>query len=172
MTDDSSAGMPPKPSRLPLATESATLALGAALAGGALPGRVLFLSGDLGAGKTTLVRGLLRALGWTGRVKSPTYALVELYAVSRLNLYHFDFYRFKDHEEWVSSGFREHFNPESVCIVEWPEKAAGLLAPPDLHITLEHAATPSTEGRRASFTTHSDAGREWRRSAIASLLSS
>ena len=92
--------------RLPLASEEATLALGAALAKGALPGRVLFLSGDLGAGKTTLVRGLLRALGWTGRVKSPTYTLVELYALSRLNLYHFDFYRFKDREEWVSSGFR------------------------------------------------------------------
>ncbi len=164
--------MPPRPSRLPLATESTTLALGAALAAGARPGRVLFLSGELGAGKTTLVRGLLRALGWTGRVKSPTYALVELYAVSRLNLYHFDFYRFKDHEEWVSSGFREHFNPESVCIVEWPEKAAGLLAPADLHITLEHAASASTQGRRASFVASSEAGRDWRRSAMASLLSS
>lgn len=159
------------PTRLPLATEAATLALGAALAAGALPGRVLFLSGELGAGKTTLVRGLLRALGWSGRVKSPTYALVELYPVSRLNLYHFDFYRFRDHEEWVSSGFREHFNPASVCIVEWPERAAGLLAPPDLQLTLEHAG-PAAEGRRAGFVPHSAAGREWRRSALASLRSS
>ena len=152
--------------RLPLATEGATLALGAALAAGARPGQVLFLSGDLGAGKTTLVRGLLRALGWTGRVKSPTYTLVELYAISRLNLYHFDFYRFKDGEEWVSSGFREHFNPESLCIVEWPEKAAGLLSAPDLHVTLDI----DEPGRRASFRAHSDAGKAWRDSALASWL--
>jgi len=154
--------------RLPLASEEATLALGAALAAGAKPGRVLFLSGDLGAGKTTLVRGLLRELGWTGRVKSPTYSLVELYAVSRLNLYHFDFYRFKDREEWVSSGFREHFNPESLCIVEWPEMAEGLLSPPDLHITLEI----HEPGRRAGFLAPAAAGRDWRRSALASLLPS
>src|SRR3954469_11626329 len=160
--------MTPGPPQLPLASEEATLALGAALAKGALAGRVLFLSGDLGAGKTTLVRGLLRALGWTGRVKSPTYALVEIYAVSRLDFYHFDFYRFKDREEWVNSGFREHFNPESLCVVEWPEKAGGLLPPPDLHLTLELAPT----GRRAGFTAHSEAGRAWRQSTLASLLSS
>ena len=160
--------MTPNPIRLPLASEDATLALGAALAKGARPGRVLYLSGDLGAGKTTLVRGLLVALGWSGRVKSPTYSLVELYAVSQLNLYHFDFYRFKDREEWVSSGFREHFNPESLCIVEWPEMAEGLLPPPDLHITLEIA----DPGRRAGFLPHSPVGREWRQSALASLLPS
>lgn len=153
--------------RLPLSSEAATLALGAALAQGASPGRVLFLSGDLGAGKTTLVRGLVRALGWTGRVKSPTYALVEIYAFSRLNLYHFDFYRFKDREEWVSSGFREHFNPESLCVVEWPEMAEGLLPLPDLHIRLEITA----KARSAAFQAHSDSGREWRQSALASLLS-
>ena len=153
--------------RLPLSSEAATLALGGAVAEGALPGRVLFLSGDLGAGKTTLVRGLLRALGWDGRVKSPTYALVELYAVSKLNLYHFDFYRFKGREEWVNSGFREHFNPESLCVVEWPEMAEGLLPLPDLHITLEITAN----SRSAAIQAHSDAGREWRQSALASLLS-
>ncbi len=158
--------MNPTPPRLPLASEAATLALGAALAKGALPGRVLFLSGELGAGKTTLVRGLLRELGWTGRVKSPTYALVELYALSRLNLHHFDFYRFKDREEWVSSGFREHFNPESLCIVEWPEMAEGLLPLPDLHLTLEI----SEPGRRASFTAHSPAGRQWRHASFSALL--
>jgi tRNA threonylcarbamoyladenosine biosynthesis protein TsaE len=153
--------------KLPLATEQATLALGAALAKGALPGRVLFLSGDLGSGKTTLVRGLLRALGWAGRVKSPTYALVEVYALSQLHFYHFDFYRFKDRDEWVSSGFREHFNPASLCVVEWPEMAGGLLPPPDLHLTLEL----SGPGRRAGFLAHSAAGRAWRQSALASLLS-
>jgi len=90
-----------------LADEPATQRLGAALAAGIAPGRVLHLSGELGAGKTTLVRGLLRELGHTGRVKSPTYPLVELYVVSRLNLYHFDFYRFKDPTEWIDAGFRD-----------------------------------------------------------------
>src|SRR4030095_10646766 len=89
---------------LRLATSEATLALGEALAAGAKPGRVLFISGDLGAGKTTLVRGLLRGLGHTGRAKSPTYALVEPYSFSSLDLYHFDFYRFKDRSEWLNSG--------------------------------------------------------------------
>jgi tRNA threonylcarbamoyladenosine biosynthesis protein TsaE len=152
--------------RLPLSSEAATLALGAALAQGALPGSVLFLSGDLGAGKTTLVRGLVRALGWPGRVKSPTYGLIEIYTFSRLNLYHFDFYRFKDREEWVSSGFREHFNPESLCIVEWPEMAGGLLPLPDLQVTLDLSGA----GRRAAFAAHTHSGREWRQSALASLL--
>ena len=151
-----------------LADEAATLRLGEACAAGARPGLVLHLHGDLGAGKTTLVRGLLRGLGYRGRVKSPTYTLVEPYVDLRLNLYHFDFYRFKDREEWVSSGFREHFNPESLCIVEWPEMAEGLLSPPDLHVTLEI----SEPGRRASFLAHSHAGREWRSAALASLLRS
>src|SRR3954465_4784748 len=108
---------------LKLADEAATLALGARLAAGAMPGRVLHLRGDLGAGKTTLVRGLLGALGHTGRVKSPTYTLVEVYTLSRLNFYHFDFYRFKHSSEWLASGFRDYFNPQSVCVVEWPERA-------------------------------------------------
>src|SRR5690348_2424916 len=111
---------------LSLPTEADTLRLGAALAMGAdegeLRGLALHLSGELGAGKTTLVRGLLRSLGFQGRAKSPTYALVEPYALSRLNLYHFDFYRFKDRSEWLSSGFREHFNGETLCVVEWPER--------------------------------------------------
>ena len=98
---------------------------------------MIYLSGELGSGKTTLVRGLLRALGYEGRVKSPTYTLVELYSVSRLNLYHFDFYRFKNRAEWLSSGFRDYFNPESVCVVEWPERAGDLLPPADLGIRLE-----------------------------------
>ena len=155
-----------QPTTLPLAEEAATLALGAALARGAAPGTVLHLSGQLGAGKTTLVRGLLRALGYAGRVKSPSYTLLETYVISRLNLYHFDFYRFKDREEWVSSGFREHFNPDSLCIVEWPERAAGLLALPDLHLTLEIARP----GRRASFAARSESGRRWRDSALGCLL--
>jgi len=142
---------------LRLANSEETLRLGEALAVGAAPGRVLFISGDLGAGKTTLVRGLLRGLGHAGRAKSPTYALVEPYALSRLDLYHFDFYRFKDLSEWLNSGFREHFNPHSLCVVEWPEKAGDLLSPPDLHITLEFDG----EARRARLEARSPAGEAW-----------
>ena len=142
---------------LNLPDEAATLRLGAALAPGIGPGHVLHLRGDLGAGTTTLARGLLRALGYTGRIKSPTYSLVELYALSRLNLYHFDFYRFEDREEWLASGFREYFNPQSACIVEWPERAGDLLAQPDVEIHLRIEG----EHRRASLQAHSLAGASW-----------
>ena len=94
------------------------------------------MHGDLGAGKTTLVRGVLHGLGYTGKVKSPTYTLVEPYVVSELHLYHFDLYRFNDVEEWGASGFREYFNPASVCFVEWPEKAGELMPQPDMEICL------------------------------------
>jgi tRNA threonylcarbamoyladenosine biosynthesis protein TsaE len=144
---------------LSLRDEADTLALGGALAAGVAPGRVMHLRGDLGAGKTTLARGLLRALGYAGRVKSPTYTLVELYSLSSLNLYHFDFYRFKDQEEWLSSGFRDYFNAQSVCVVEWPERAGDLLAPPDLEVRLEFdAAMP---GRRAIVEAYSSLGSSW-----------
>ncbi len=137
--------------------EAATLALGARLAPGIAPGRVLHLQGDLGSGKTTLVRGLLRTLGEAGRIKSPTYTLVELYPLSSLNLYHFDLYRFKDRTEWLNSGFREYFNAESACVVEWPERAGDLLSPPDLHLALEFDAA----GRRAFLEARSQAGSSW-----------
>jgi tRNA threonylcarbamoyladenosine biosynthesis protein TsaE len=122
-----------------LPDEGATRALGARLARVIEPGLLLFLHGELGSGKTTLARGLLRGLGYQGGVKSPTYTLVELYTVSKLNLYHFDCYRFKDPKEWRDAGFNEYFNDDSVCLVEWPEKAAGLLPAADLDIALEVA---------------------------------
>ena len=135
--------------------EDATLAVGAALGRALQPGVVVHLSGDLGAGKTTLVRGLLRGLGYRGRVKSPTFTLVEVYEVSRLHFYHFDFYRFDDPAELELAGFREYFNPESVCLVEWPEKAAGLPAP-DLHVALRI----EDHGRTIDLRGQSEAGRQ------------
>src|SRR3954462_2147817 len=123
---------PPAQASVHLSNESATLDLGARLAQ-ALPSHlIVYLHGELGAGKTTLARGVLRGLGYAGRVKSPTFTLVEVYEFSRLYFYHFDFYRFTDPDELDHAGFREYFNPQSVCLVEWPEKAAGLPAP-DLH---------------------------------------
>ena len=118
--------------RLTLADETATLLLGGQLAQVLHPGLVIFLRGDLGAGKTTFARGILRGLGYEGKVKSPTYNLIELYKISKLYLYHFDFYRFEDPAEWEDAGFREYFNAESICLVEWPEKADGLLPQADL----------------------------------------
>ncbi len=120
-----------------LADEAATLALGAGLGRALQPGLSIWLVGDLGAGKTTLARGLLRGLDFLGRVKSPTYTLVELYPLSGFNLYHFDLYRIADPDEWEDAGFREYFNNASVCLVEWPEKARGQLPPPDVEVRLE-----------------------------------
>jgi tRNA threonylcarbamoyladenosine biosynthesis protein TsaE len=139
-----------------LPDEAATLALGGALARCLEPGLVVYLRGDLGAGKTTLVRGILRALGHAGPVRSPTYTLVELYALSRLDLHHFDFYRFHDPREWIDAGFRESFDDRSVSLIEWPEKAAGSLPPADLEIALQ----ASGSGRSASFTHNSVRGRK------------
>jgi tRNA threonylcarbamoyladenosine biosynthesis protein TsaE len=131
-----------------LPSEDATLEFGARLAHSLQPGLVVYLSGDLGAGKTTLARGILRALGYTGRVKSPTFTLVEVYAFSTLYLYHFDFYRFDEPAELDDAGFREYFNANAVCVVEWPEKAAGL-PPPDMHIALHVTAGGRTVEIRA-----------------------
>ena len=139
-----------------LADEAATRALGAAIAPALEAGLVIYLLGDLGAGKTTLVRGLLEALGHRGAVRSPTYTLIEPYAVSKLDLYHFDFYRFTDPEEFVDAGLEEYFGGQGVCLVEWPDKGAPFVPAPDLEVQLE----PEGDGRRASLRGCSERGQQ------------
>jgi tRNA threonylcarbamoyladenosine biosynthesis protein TsaE len=139
-----------------LATADETAAFGAALAPLLRAGMVVYLCGELGAGKTTLVRGLLRELGVKERVKSPTYTLVEPYVISGLYLYHFDFYRFSRSDEWVEAGFRDYFNRESICLVEWPEKAGGQLPAPDLRIVME----VDGNGRSITVSADTEAGRD------------
>lgn len=118
---------------------------------------VITLAGDLGSGKTTLARGLIRALGWAAPVKSPTFALVEHYPFSSLYLYHFDFYRFEQPAEWDDAGIAEAFRNDSVCLVEWPERVASLLPPSDLALRL--AADDASGGRRLEATASTAAGR-------------
>jgi len=125
--------------RLLAGSESDTEALGAQLArtrpvSGELA--VLFLEGQLGAGKTTLARGLLRALGVTGLVRSPTYTLVELYAVEGLTAVHADLYRLRDPQELEGLGLREWARPDHLWLIEWPERGAGFLPAPDLKVSL------------------------------------
>jgi tRNA threonylcarbamoyladenosine biosynthesis protein TsaE len=142
--------------RFDLPDEAATLSLGGRLGHALAPGLAIWLRGDLGAGKTTLTRGLLRELGFSGRVKSPTYTLVELYGFPRFNLYHFDLYRFVDPDEWEDAGFREYFNPASVCLVEWPEKGGGLVPPADVVVSLDFLE--DGDGRSVCIEGHTEAG--------------
>lgn len=126
-----------------LADEAATQALGKCLTHGLRPGLSIHLHGDLGAGKTALTRAILHAAGHQGHVKSPTYALAEPYLIARadgsLRIMHFDLYRLGSPQEFLEAGLHEEFNPATVCIVEWPDKAAGVLPPPDLNVFLRIA---------------------------------
>ena len=133
---------------------AATLATGARFAAGLRGGMVIGLSGELGAGKTTLVRGMLRGLGWSAPVKSPTYTLVECYEVSSLYFYHFDLYRFTDPREWESSGFADYFGPDTICVIEWPERLGSRLPAIDVCLRLEYAQ----DARTLTLSTGSEAG--------------
>jgi len=141
-----------------LRDEAGTTALGAALARALAPGLIIYLRGDLGAGKTTLTRALLHAAGYHGLVKSPTYTLVEPYTVTiasrPIPLIHFDLYRMGSAEEFLEAGFREHFDQHSICIVEWPEKAETVLPLPDINILLNVIDT----GREVELQALSDQG--------------
>jgi len=144
--------------RLHLPDEHATEALARQLASpvSEMGGRI-YLHGDLGAGKTAFARALLRACGVTGRIKSPSYALLESYKVSNLYCYHFDFYRFNDPREWLDAGFRDVFRDDAVILIEWPERAADLLPTPDLAISLMYA----DPGRDAQLHAHTAKGQTW-----------
>ena len=113
---------------------------------------VVTLHGGLGSGKTTLVRGLLRACGVEGPVKSPTYSLVEHYRISSLYFYHFDFYRFMSPDEWESAGMSDYFRDDAVCVVEWPERVGDLLPVPDLALSLAYASDGGRDLRARSCT--------------------
>jgi|SRR5690625_448516 len=118
----------------------------------------LYFHGDLGAGKTSFVRALLRSLGVKGRIKSPSYALAESYALPAQNAYHLDFYRFDDPREWIDAGFRELLTePNAIVLIEWPEKAQGLLPEPDLELHLLY----QEPGRSLNLKPHSDKAQQW-----------
>jgi len=167
------AGAEPVKQLLKLIDPLATDALGGALAAALLDnvdaigaaGFQLDLSGDLGAGKTTIVRALLRGMGVSGAVKSPTFALLEPYTVSSLDFYHFDFYRLKGAAEFDSAGFRDWFGPGRICAVEWPERAGARLAKADISVEL----TVAGEGRLAALHTSSELGERCLNHAVANL---
>ena len=128
----------------------------------ALQNATLYLHGNLGSGKTTFTRYLLQALGVTGRIKSPTYAIVESYELMREGqpwfVWHFDFYRFKDPQEWEDAGFRDIFASSGLKICEWPDKAEGFLPPADLDMEIQ---VNDDDSRSVQLTAHTDTGRQW-----------
>ncbi|MDQ5908348.1 MAG: tRNA threonylcarbamoyladenosine biosynthesis protein TsaE [Pseudomonadota bacterium] len=137
-----------------LDSAEATEALGARLAARLRPGVILYLSGDLGAGKTTLVRGLLHALGHHGTVKSPTYTLVEPYQIGDWRLFHWDLYRVTDPEELDFLGLRDQLDEQAILLIEWPEQGQGELPAADVEIALSYVG----EGRACQLIALSSVG--------------
>jgi len=139
-----------------IADDAGMRAFGARLLSACSSGGIITLQGNLGTGKTTLVRGALESLGVTTGVRSPTYTLVEYYPFEALSIAHFDLYRLADPEELEYLGFRDYLNDNTVCFIEWPERALGLLSEIDLEIGLDY----DPEGRRLTLNGRSSWGRE------------
>lgn len=139
---------------LSLKDESETIALGAKMASALSGGEIIFLQGELGAGKTTFVRGLLNALGHSGNVKSPTYTLVEPYSITGHDVYHFDLYRINDPEELEAMGIRDYCDGKAICLFEWPEQGADVLPEADITLFLSHISS----GREVEIKSNSVTG--------------
>ncbi|MBD9602024.1 tRNA (adenosine(37)-N6)-threonylcarbamoyltransferase complex ATPase subunit type 1 TsaE [Pseudomonas sp. PDM10] len=140
-----------------LADEEAMTAFGARIAKTTQGHGLIFLEGDLGAGKTTLSRGIIRGLGHVGAVKSPTFTLVEPYEIGEIRAFHFDLYRLVDPEELEYLGIRDYFDDDALCLIEWPEKGAGFLPKPDLTITIG----PQDSGRSLKILSQGSRGESW-----------
>lgn len=140
-----------------IANEQAMLDFGASLAHACPAACVVYLIGELGAGKTTLVRGFLRAMGWQGAVRSPTYTLVEQYELPTAEIYHLDLYRLVDPEELEFLGLRDWLASPSILLVEWPQRGQGVLPVADLELRLDYA---EKGGRRVEIVPCSDVGRK------------
>jgi tRNA threonylcarbamoyladenosine biosynthesis protein TsaE len=118
---------------------------------------LIFLVGNLGMGKTTLSRGIIRGLGHVGAVKSPTFTLVEPYEIGDIRAFHFDLYRLVDPEELEFLGIRDYFDDDALCLIEWPDKGAGFLPKPDLTITI----SPQDSGRSLNILSQGSRGEAW-----------
>lgn len=144
------------------ATDADMQALGAKLANVVTRGTVIYLLGSLGAGKTTFTRGFMRGLGYEGKVKSPTYTLVEPYHTKKYDVFHFDLYRLNSPDELLAIGIEDYFTPETVCLIEWPDKGAHRLPAPDLigNFDIMEAKSDAATHRILRFEAASSKGEE------------
>ncbi|MGF6164968.1 tRNA (adenosine(37)-N6)-threonylcarbamoyltransferase complex ATPase subunit type 1 TsaE [Pseudomonas sp. ACN5] len=140
-----------------LADEQAMSDFGARIARITQGHGLIFLEGNLGMGKTTLSRGIIRGLGHVGAVKSPTFTLVEPYEIGDIRAFHFDLYRLVDPEELEFLGIRDYFEDDALCLIEWPDKGAGFLPKPDLTITI----SPQDSGRSLKILSQGSRGKAW-----------